>query len=82
MRRAVLRTAGRIRTKQALWDGNRESLANLAPRLLVRLWRRWPRYPRQIDELIASGACAHLVVVRLRSPRQVRTWLGSVGLGE
>lgn len=78
MRRAVLRTAGRIRRKQELWAGNREKVSNLSPRLLVRLWRRWPNYPREIEELVTSGMCEHLEVVRLRSPRQVRAWFSSV----
>lgn len=81
MRRAVLRTACRIGRKQELWAGNRENVSNLAPRQLVRLWRRWPSYPRQIHELAASGACTHLFVVRLRSPRQVRTWIRAIRSG-
>ena len=72
-RRAVVRTARRVVGRRALWNGNRETVTNLGPANLVRLWRRWPDYGRRIDEL--RSARPETTVVRLRSDRDVRRWL-------
>lgn len=77
-RRAVVRSARRIVTRQELWHGNRESLGVLSPRSLLRLWLRWPSYSERIQDELASIESGTLTVVRLRSPDEVRRWLGAL----
>lgn len=74
-RRAVLRSARRLLTRQELWNGNRESLDVLSPRSLLRLWSRWPSYGDRIREMLGSIEAGDLTVVRLKRPRDVRRWL-------
>jgi hypothetical protein len=77
-RRTVIRTARRALTRRPLWHGNRETIANLGPRSLLRLWTLWPRYGEQIAALLATPAFDALRVVRLRSPADVTSWLDEV----
>jgi adenylate kinase family enzyme len=74
-RRAVLRSARRLVTRQELWNGNRESLDVLSPRSLLRLWSRWPSYSDRIREMLGTLDAGDLEVVRLQRPRDVRRWL-------
>jgi len=74
-RRAVLRSARRLVTRQELWNGNRESLDVLSPRSLARLWSRWPSYSDRIREMLGRTEAGDLKVVRLQRPRDVRRWL-------
>lgn len=77
LRRAIGRTAGRILHRQTLWSDNRESLATLSPASLVRLFRRWPDYPRRVQELWDSGV-TDAELVRMRNQAQVQAWLESL----
>ena len=74
-RRVVLRTGRRLLTRERLWHGNQESVRNLGPVNLYRLWHRWPTYGQQIETLLADPAFGDLHVVRLRSPAEVEAWL-------
>jgi hypothetical protein len=80
VRRAVLRTTRRVVGRQALWNGNRESLRCLGPRSLSALWLRWPSYGDQLSCMVAEPEARHLQVVRLRSPRDVRRWMQTVAI--
>jgi adenylate kinase family enzyme len=70
LRRAVSRTLCRVRRRELLWGTNRESLSTVAPRNLMRLWRRWPDYDRRIRAALAEPSAQHLNVVRLSSARE------------
>lgn len=74
-RRAVLRSARRVLTREELWNGNRERLDVLSPRSLLRLWSRWPSYSERISEMLDSIEAGDLELVRLESPRDVRRWV-------
>ena len=81
MGQLVRRTWRRIVTRETLWGGNRESLRQtLFSRESILLWalqtyrRRRREYPILFDRL----EYAHLTVVRLRSPRDMRTWLSGL----
>jgi adenylate kinase family enzyme len=78
LRRVLWRTARRVVSREELWNGNRETLRNALSRHSIVWWvitdhrsyrEKWP--PR-------LAALAHVDVVRLRSPREVRAWLQSI----
>jgi adenylate kinase family enzyme len=71
--RLLRRTYRRIRRREELWNGNRESVRNaiwgrdaLIPFALRSHFRRRREYPQEL---------AHLPVVRLRSQAEVDRWL-------
>jgi adenylate kinase family enzyme len=81
MGRLVRRTLRRCATQELLWSGNRERLRDhLLTRESLLLWAlqthrsRRRRFAAQLQE----PDYAHLVVVRLRSPRTTRDWLTTV----
>jgi hypothetical protein len=76
-RRAVFRTLRRAMTRERLWNANRQGLDVLRPASLLALWRRWPSYSAATAALLGQDEFNHLRVVRLRSPTDVRAWLGS-----
>ena len=78
-RSTVQRSARRALTRQQLWNGNRERLSVLTPRSLRRLWRSWPGYGGRIRTRLQDPALNQLRVVRLRSPRHVRSFLLTLG---
>jgi adenylate kinase family enzyme len=78
LRRVLWRTGRRILSREELWNGNRESLRLTLSRDSIVWWvvrqhgtyrQKWP--PRY-------EALPHLDVVRLRTPREVRSWLQSI----
>jgi adenylate kinase family enzyme len=85
MRQVIVRTVRRAVTRQELWNGNREPLANFTsrdPMKNVIVWA-WVKH----DELIEryAGAMAdprwrHLAFVRLRSHAEADRWLRSVAI--
>jgi len=82
MPRIIWRTLKRGITREELWNGNRESLTNLArldPELnIIRWsWTRHEHYRQQFEEALAGPEVVHLRVVRLRSNAEVRTFLDS-----
>ena len=74
-RRTVLRTIRRITEKELLWQTNRQSIRDLSPRSLFRLWRRWPQYPAEIEARVRSVSGPSRV--KLRSRGEVERWLSS-----
>ena len=79
--RVVRRTLWRGLTRQELWHGNRERLAQLwnrDPEENVVLWS-WTSYPRVVARYAARAGDPRMV--RLRGPRQAEAWLRSVERG-
>jgi hypothetical protein len=74
------RTISRIMTGEELWSGNRERFGALVGPdsmplwVLKTYWRRKKEYP----ELLQRAEYSHLVVIRLRSSREIREWLDSL----
>jgi adenylate kinase family enzyme len=75
------RTIARIVSREELWSGNRETLRNaLLNRNSLFLWalRTHGRFRRRLPQRLASDEFAHVQLVRLRSPRDIRRWLTSL----
>lgn len=78
------RTLRRSLRREELWSGNRETLRQaLLSRESILLWaiRTHRRRKREYPELLARPEYAHLIVIRLRSPREAHRWLAGVGRG-
>lgn len=81
LRRLWGRTLPRIRGRQELWNGNRESWRAAFwgwDSLFVYAVRKHASQRRTLPEMLARPELAHLEVVRLRSPREVDAWLGTI----
>jgi len=79
--RLLRRTLARIRSGEALWNGNRERFAEqFLSRESLFVWaiKTYPRYRAAFPALLASEPYGHLRVVRLRAPRDAQTWLGNL----
>ncbi len=77
----VRRTLQRSLTQEELWSGNRESLRRaFFDRESILLWalETFGRRRREYPALLNQSAHAHLIVVRLRSPRATREWLSNL----
>ena len=82
LRRLLRRTVGRIHRGEELWNGNRESWRSAFwgwESLFVYAVRKHVSQRRTLPALLARPELAHLQVVRLRTPAQVRAWLDRVG---
>jgi len=82
LRRLWGRTLPRIRNREELWNGNRESWRAAFwgwDSLFVYAIRRHVGHRRRFTELLARPELAHLDVVRLRSPAAVEAWLETIG---
>ena len=79
--RVVWRTLNRGIRQTELWSGNREPLRlALRPDGIIRYAiREHPKYNRRYEGLNRDPSLRHLRWVRLRSPRDVRRWLSTVG---
>ena len=73
MARVISRSLIRAILRTELWAGNRERWRHmLRPSHPIRwAWSTWDRRRRETAELLAQRECAHLVVLRLRRPREV-----------
>jgi len=78
--RFLVRTTRRMARREELWGGNRERLrTHLCSRDSLLLWilttyhRRRREYPKRL------AARPDLIAVRLRSAREAREWLASIG---
>jgi adenylate kinase family enzyme len=84
MRRVIARSIRRLVTRQELWNGNREPLANFFPwtspeRSVIRwAWIMHAPYEQRYESAITDPRHGHLRFVRLRSPRSVEEWLGEL----
>jgi adenylate kinase family enzyme len=78
LRRVLWRTAGRVVSRKELWNGNRETLRNAFSRDSIVWWviRQHGSYEKKWLPRLAP--LADVSVVRLRSPREVRSWLQSI----
>lgn len=78
--RVTWRTLRRGLTREELWNGNREPVLGIFSRESMVLWvlKTYRRRRREYPALLAQPAYAHLRVIRLRSPRETRRWLGLV----
>jgi hypothetical protein len=74
MARVISRTLFRIVLRTELWAGNRERWRHmLRPSHPIRwAWSTWGRRRRETAERLTQRECAHLVVLRLRRPREVQ----------
>ena len=82
LRRLWGRTLPRIRNREELWNGNRESWRAAFwgwDSLFVFAVRKHVGHRRRFTELLARPELAHLEVVRLRSPAAVEAWLDGIG---
>ena len=77
MARVISRTLVRAILRTELWAGNREQWRHLLrPSHPVRwAWTTWERRRRETAERLMQSEYAHLVVLRLRRPREVRSTL-------
>lgn len=82
LRRVFSRTNRRIRSREVLWNGNRETFRNaylstdsLYLWVLRSHWKRRRSWPA----ILAQPAYRHLVVHRFRAPGQAERWLRSIG---
>ncbi len=75
------RALRRIVTREKLWGGNRETWqGQFLSRDSLFLWAltSHPRFSREYPLLLAQPEYAHLIVVRLHSPRAARAWLAGL----
>jgi adenylate kinase family enzyme len=80
MRRVILRTIRRAITRERLWNGNREPLANLfrwdPTKSIIRYsWVKHPEYIERYGAAMGDSRYAHLRFVRLRSQREIDAFL-------
>lgn len=80
MRRVTARTLRRAITRERLWNNNREPLTNfyrLDPEHNIIRWA-WIKYPEYVERY-ADAACdpanAHLRFIRLRSQREIDSFI-------
>ena len=78
LRRVLLRTAGRVLTRKELWNGNRETLRSAFSRDSIVWWVITQHGKYEKKWLPRLAPLTHVAVVRLRSPREVRAWVGGV----
>jgi adenylate kinase family enzyme len=81
VRRVVVRTTRRTLMRTELWSGNRETIRNALvgdEPLIPYLWCHYEKYRARYLEFAADPTWAHVEWVRLRSPRAVRAWVGSL----
>jgi adenylate kinase family enzyme len=77
MYRVIRRSLVRALLRTELWAGNRERwLHMLRPSHPIRwAWSTWRRHRREYEERIGGSDYAHLVVLRLRRPRDAEELL-------
>jgi len=83
MRQIVPRTLRRVLTRQELWNGNRESWANLyhwdPRRNMIRwAWVGHAKYEQRFADAQADPRHAHLRFVVLRSHAEADAWLATL----
>jgi hypothetical protein len=71
------RTAKRVVRGTELWHGNRETIRDVFSRESIFLWalQTHRRRRREFAGVLASTEYGQLSIVRLRSPREARSWL-------
>jgi adenylate kinase family enzyme len=79
--RMLRRSVRRLWRRTELWNGNRESLASvLGGRDSLIYWgiKRNREYRQELPVEFAGPQYAGKLIVRLRTPREVRSWLAGV----
>ncbi len=78
--RLLRRTIGRMISREVLWNGNRESFANLftADSIIVWLFRSYWRRKKQFPELFTRPEYQHIRVIRFQSAKDTEKWLDSL----
>lgn len=79
--RLLRRTWRRLRNREILWAGNRESLRGQFTPTGILVWQartHW-RLRRQIPARLSQPQHTHLHLSHLRSPRQTDEWLAARG---
>jgi adenylate kinase family enzyme len=78
--RVFRRTLRRLRTREALWHGNRESLRRTLSRESILLWvlTAYWRRDREFAALMRSDAFPDATWIVLRSPAQTRAFIASI----
>ncbi|HEX8004052.1 MAG TPA: hypothetical protein VF519_15290 [Mycobacteriales bacterium] len=78
--RALRRTVVRLATREPLWHANRERWSNLLDPGHPIWWSmtRFRRRRRSYAAAVADPRWAHLDVVRIRRPGELRRWLRAV----
>ena len=85
MRRVIVRSLSRVVMRTELWPGtgNRERWSFLlrASHPIRWAWNTWQRRRIETEERLARPEVAHLVVFRLRHPREARKVLAALAGG-
>lgn len=81
--RVLRRSLWRSIRREQLWAGNSEQLRNLFRRdpdvnIVLASWQMHPRYRKRYDGFAEGAFWEHADVHRLRTPREVRRFLGVV----
>lgn len=72
------RSVKRVLSREALWNGNRETLRGVFfSRDSLFLWalKSYPKHRAEYPRLLSSAEFAHLKVMRLRSRSETERWL-------
>ena len=80
MSRVIRRSLARAALRTEMWAGNRERWLHMwRPSHPIRwAWSTWRRRRREYEERIGRTDYAHLVVLRLRRPRDAEKLLGQL----
>ena len=83
MRQLIARTLRRAVTREKLWNGNREPLANLMSldpekSIIVWAWVKHDEFARRYLDAMTDPTWQNITFVRLRSPVEAKRWLESI----
>ena len=83
MAAVVLRTLDRGLRRRELWNGNRESIRNVArwkpeENIIRWAWVNHSGVRSRYEKLMENPAYAHIAWIRLRSRRAINTWLNGL----
>lgn len=83
MTRVVRRTLRRVVTRERLWGSVREPFSNLyslnpSRNIIVWTWTRHGHVREKYETAMADGSWSHTTVHRLRTPREVESFLESL----
>ena len=82
--RVVRRTLGRVFLRKELWNGNREDWRQVLSRdpersIVVWAWKMHDKYTDRYESAMTDPRWRHIRFVRLRTRREVRRFLRSLG---
>lgn len=81
--RLLRRTFRRLWRREEFFNSNREQFRRVFSSQSILIWaiRSHGQRRRRYEELLTRARCAHLQVIRLRSPSAVRVWLAGWAAG-